>query len=64
MYNPQDALESLAVCTLEACYTENPEMTFAAARSRWKRVKMYDYLELAFEAKCKRFVAHPACQVC
>ena len=56
------AFESLAICTLEACYSENPEMTFAAARARWKRVKNYDYLELAFEAESKRFIAHPACQ--
>ena len=58
----KEAFESLAICTLEACYAENPEMTFAAARSRWTRVKNYDYLELAFEAESKRFIAHPACQ--
>ena len=59
----QEALESLAVCTLEACYQEHPEFTFAAASSQWTRVKNYDYLALAHEADCKRFMAHPACQV-
>ena len=59
----KDAFESLAICTLETCYHENPEMTFAAARSKWIRMKNYDYLELAYEAECKRFLAHPACQV-
>ena len=55
--------EALARAVLEKAWLMDVETCHKAMLSKWTRVKGYNYLDLAFHAHARTFMAHQACQV-
>ena len=57
-----EVFEDLSLCVLNQAYVTDSETCKRAMLSKWGRLKNYNYLDIAFHAHARNFMAHPACQ--
>lgn len=54
--------EDLALSVVNQAWLSDPDVSRRAMLSRWLRIRSYNYLDLAFHAHARNFMAHPSCQ--
>ena len=57
-----DVFEDLSLSVMNQAWLSDPDICRRAMLSKWQRVRSYNYLDLAFHAHARAFMAHPACQ--